>query len=244
MVRVTGYVQEEECASRDVLEDPGHELRDARADAWEVGLRAADAPGNDAGKEVAAVLSAHLQRPAAVALARVAAAAFVARAQEDLRDELVPAGAQEHVLAPVVADDRDAHLLQHRRQRPLLAEPAPTGDGRVLSDQQVVRRREADRRDVRRELELPVEPHERQVVFVREEVVLRVHELLRDAALHVRQLLGHATEVVLAHPDPYLRCQQAEKQKRAQLSTRRPRSLSLSTVTSHCRFFSRRAFGA
>lgn len=147
------------------------------------------------------------------------------------------AGPQEHRLAPVIAhyrhgdleseinesqrrlnvpsgdssDQNDNYFLQHRGQRSTLAQPAPAGDGRVLPDQEVVRGRQADGRDVRGERQGTLESHQREVVLVREEVVLGMHDLLGDAALHVGQPFLYRREVVLADSYPDLRRQQTER---------------------------------
>ena len=105
------------------------------------------------------------------------------------------------------------HLLQNGRQRATLAQSTPSRDRRVFANEQLVTRRQAYRRYVGREGERRLEPHERQVVLEGEEVVLGMDDLLRDAALHVRQSLLHGRKVVLAHPDADLRCQQAARRK-------------------------------
>ena len=89
--------------SSDVFEDPGDELRNPGADSGEVGLGAADSPRDDSGEEVAAIFAPDLQGTSGVALAGITAAVFVAGTQENVRDELVPSGTQEHAFAPVVA---------------------------------------------------------------------------------------------------------------------------------------------
>lgn len=169
-------------------------------------------------------------------LARILSTSLIPGTEEDVRYKLVPAGPQEHRLAPVVthyrhgdlqrvravvvykcrawATQRESrpgynYLLQHRGQRAALAQPSPAGDRRVLPDQEVVRGRQADGRDVRGEGQGTLEPYQRQVVLVREEVVLGVHDLLGDAALDVGQPLLHGREVVLADSYPDLRRQQA-----------------------------------
>lgn len=97
------------------------------------------------------------------------------------------------------------HLLQDGGQHAALGEAAPARDGGALARQQRVVGRQADGRDVRRELQRRVQLHQRQVVLVRVEVVLRVHRLARHAALHVRELRRRRREVELAHAHPYLR---------------------------------------
>ena len=64
-VRLVDFIGDGSC---DALDDPGHEFGNPCADARQVGLGAADAPGDDARQEVAAVLAPHLQRTARVAL--------------------------------------------------------------------------------------------------------------------------------------------------------------------------------
>lgn len=98
--------------SRDILKYPRHKFGDSRAHPRQIRLRTPDAPGDDAGEEIAAVLAAHLQRPTRVTLTGVLAAGLVARAQEDVGDVLVTAGTQEHALAVVVADDGHLDLKE------------------------------------------------------------------------------------------------------------------------------------
>jgi hypothetical protein len=99
-----------------VLQDPRYELGDPGADPGEVRFGASDAPGDDPGEEVVAVLAAHLQWTPRVSLAGVSTAGLVARAQEDLRDEFVSSGAEEHALAAVVAHDGDLDLERAKRK--------------------------------------------------------------------------------------------------------------------------------
>jgi hypothetical protein len=99
-----------------VLQDPRYELGDPGADPGEVRFGASDAPGDDPSEEVVAVLAAHLQWTPRVSLAGVSTAGLVARAQEDLRDEFVSSGAEEHALAAVVAHDGDLDLERAKRK--------------------------------------------------------------------------------------------------------------------------------
>lgn len=67
---------------------------------------------------------------------------------------------------------------------------------------------------MRRKFERLLQLHQRQIVFVRKEIVLRMHHLLGHAALYVRQLLLHMREIVFAHAYAYLRYEQTANRDR------------------------------
>lgn len=97
-------------SSSDSLQDPGYEFGYPRADSGKVGLGTPDPPADYARQEVAAIGSPDLERSPGVTLTWVLASTLVARAEEDLGDELVPPGAQEHTLAALVGDNRHLNL--------------------------------------------------------------------------------------------------------------------------------------
>lgn len=100
--------------------------------------------------------------------------------------------------------------MQHRGQCSTLAQSPPTGDRRVLPDQKIIRGRQTDWRDVRGERQGTLEPHQREIVLVRKEIVLGMHDLLGDATLDVGQPLLYRREIVLTDPYSDLRRQQTE----------------------------------
>ena len=73
----------------------------------------------------------------------------------------------------------------------------------IPTDQEIVVPWQADGDDVRLEVDLLLHADEGEVVIVREEVVLGVHDLSRDLPLHVRVALRGRAEVPLpdSHPD-------------------------------------------
>jgi len=58
---------------------------------------------------------------------------------------------------------------------------------------------------VRGEFQGSLEAHQREIILVREKVIFRMHDLLGDAALLVRQSFMYRREVVLADSYPDLR---------------------------------------
>lgn len=103
------------------------------------------------------------------------------------------------------------HLLEYRRQRSPFAKSPPSGHCGVLSYQQIIGSRQADRRDVRREIQRFVQLHQGQIVFVGEEIVFGMDHFLRHGPLDVGQLLLYAGKVVFAHSDSDLGREEAEK---------------------------------
>lgn len=101
------------------------------------------------------------------------------------------------------------YLLQYRRQCTTFAQSSPAGDSRIFADQKIVSGWQANRWNMRRERQWAFQSNQRQIVFVSEEVVLRVHHLLRNSTLDVRQSFLHRRKIVLAHSNPDLRRQQA-----------------------------------
>jgi hypothetical protein len=217
-----------------IFQNPWDKFRYSRTDAGQIGLGAPDAPRNDAGQKEVSVAAAHLKWPARITLTGVLTAGFVAGAEEDFRDEFVAASAQEHGFATVVADDGNGdlgknhevlpcffqlflaltYLLQHRRQCPTLAQSPPPRHRRIVTNQQVVSGRQANWGNVRREFQRLFQLHQRQVILVREEVVLGMDDFLGHRSFHVRQLFLDVGKVVLAHPDANLGGQQAGKAER------------------------------
>ena len=82
-----------------------------------------------------------------------------------------------------------------------------------LAYEEVIVARQADGNDVGLEGHLLLQPHERQVVLVREEVVLGVHHLPRHLALDVRVRLAGRREVPLADAHADLRDLQASSRE-------------------------------
>lgn len=101
------------------LVDPVPELADSGVDAGLIGLRTADAPGNDAGEEEALVLPLDDHGAAGVALAGVEAAATPPGADEDVRDVFDVACGPVHGLADRVVDYGDGDFLQHAGEGPV-----------------------------------------------------------------------------------------------------------------------------
>ena len=56
-------------------------------------------------------------------------AVLVAGTHEDLWDDLVPSGLEEHALALLVAEDRDGDVLQDGRKDSTFTQSAPPGCG-------------------------------------------------------------------------------------------------------------------
>ena len=56
-------------------------------------------------------------------------AVLVAGAHEDLWDDFVPSGLEEHALALLVAEDRDGDVLQDGRKDSTFTQSAPPGQG-------------------------------------------------------------------------------------------------------------------
>lgn len=86
----------------------------------------------------------------------------------------------------------------------MLREAPPARHGGRLADEQVVVAGKTNGRDVGQEGDGLLHHDQRQVVLVREEVVLGVHGFALHAALHVRVRLAHRREVKLAYADPDL----------------------------------------
>ena len=84
-------------------------------------------------------------------------------------------------------------------QSATFGETAPSGDGGVHADQvDVLDRRKANGGDVGLEIHGLLQPHQRQVVLVGEEIVFRVDDLLAGGPLDESQRLLGVAEVVLA----------------------------------------------
>ena len=56
-------------------------------------------------------------------------AVLVTGAHEDLWDDFVPSGLEEHALALLVAEDRDGDVLQDGRKDSTFTQSAPPGQG-------------------------------------------------------------------------------------------------------------------
>lgn len=110
------------------------------------------------------------------------------------------------------------YLLQHGWQGATLAQPSPTGDSRVLADEKIISGRQTNRRDMRSEGQRAFQSNQRQIVFVSEEIILRMDHLLGHSAFHVRQSLLHRRKIVLAYSDPDLRGQQAATESISNIS--------------------------
>lgn len=108
--------------------------------------------------------------------------------------------------------------MQHGWQGATLAQSSPTGDGRILADQKIISGRKTDRRDMRSEGQRAFQSNQRQIVFVREEIILRMDHLLGHATFHVRQSLLNGRKIVLAYSDPDLRGQQAATESISNIS--------------------------
>lgn len=108
--------------------------------------------------------------------------------------------------------------MQHGWQGATLAQPSPTGDGRVLADEKIISGRQTNRRDMRSEGQRAFQSNQRQIVFVSEEIILRMDHLLGHSAFHVRQSLLHRRKIVLAYSDPDLRGQQAATESISNIS--------------------------
>lgn len=91
----------------------------------------------------------------------------------------------------------------------MFRESAPSSDRAPLPDEQVIIARQTYGGDVGEELQGLLQLHQRQVVLVGEEVVIRVDFLPLDGALHVGMRLLHGGEVVLAHANADLLDEQA-----------------------------------
>lgn len=180
------------------------------------------------------ISKSHLQRSPRIALTRILPARFVASAQKYVRYKLISARLQEHGFTTIVAHNRhqylltkyqkthlthkyqsiksacrpNSHLLQDRRQRSALAQPTPACHRCILTDQQMIVLRQTDWRNMRCKLQRCVQLHQRQIVFVRKEIVLGMDDLAVHSAFDVRQLLLDVREIVLADTDAYLRVEQ------------------------------------
>lgn len=122
---------------------------------------------------------------------------------------LLAPGFQEHGLALAVTDNRQRHLLELGRQSATLGETSPSGDGGVHSDQvDILDGRKANGCDVGLEIDGLLQPHQRQIVLIREEIVFGVDDLLAGGPLHVSEGFLGVAEVVLAQSQPDLRHQQ------------------------------------
>ena len=142
-------------------------------------------------------------------------AILVAGTHEDLWDNLVPSRLEEHVLALLVAEDWHGDVLEDGRKNPTLAQSSPPGYGDdnennkdnnfdnnnkievdppcdcpKLPNEQVIVAGQADGDDVVCEGDPPLSPDEGQVVFVGEEVVLWMDNLL--CCLQLQVMVGLA----------------------------------------------------
>lgn len=96
----------------------------------------------------------------------------------------MPTGGQEHAFALVVGDDGDPDLLQDGWQDPAFRQSTPARDCGIPAHEFDVFRWQADRADVRLEVQRFLQLNECQVVLVGEEVVVRVHDFLLRGSFH------------------------------------------------------------